>query len=327
MMFTQPVLHLHHQPRLRRDQPGDAWCAPATSPTPTGPTTATSRSPPTAAPTGSRAPSRAGSTAAARSPPRPTAAGSSGRPATRASASSTRSASATPGPPSTGIPANAIGRVRPGRTRTSSTASAAARSTSAPTAAPRFTADRGDRPADHRHVQFKAVPGREGDIWLAGGATGLGLWRSTDSGASFTKLADVQRGRQRRLRQGGARADLPGAVHSCGTVDGVNGRLPLRRRRRDLGARSTTTAHQYGNTGEAITGDPRVYGRVYLGTNGRGILVADRTGGDARRPRHPRRRHRPPRRRRPRRPRPRRRRPRRRRPPRRRPPAARRPTG
>src|SRR5678816_4201889 len=44
-------------------------------------------------------------------------------------------------------------------------------------------------------VRFKAVPGREGDIWLAGGAewdNTYGLWHSTDSGTSFTKLANVE---------------------------------------------------------------------------------------------------------------------------------------
>ena len=49
--------------------------------------------------------------------------------------------------------------------------------------------DRGDRPADASNVQFKAVPGVEGDIWLAGGRRHRGLCHSTNSGATFTKVA------------------------------------------------------------------------------------------------------------------------------------------
>jgi hypothetical protein len=122
-------------------------------------------------------------------------------------------------------------------------------------------------------ARFKAVPGVEGDVWLAGDT---GLYHSTNSGASFTKVSNVTEA----VNVGFGRAapnQTYQAVFLVGTVDGVKGVY----RSDNAGGtwvRVNDDAHQFGNMGEAITGDPRIYGRVYLGTNGRGILYADRTG-------------------------------------------------
>jgi cellulase/cellobiase CelA1 len=119
-------------------------------------------------------------------------------------------------------------------------------------------------------VHFKAVPGKEGDIWLAGDT---GLFHSTDSGASFSKAAGISKA----VNIGFGKA-APGASYSAlylmGTVNGVTGLF----RSNNAGGnwtRINDDQHQYGNAGEALTGDPRVYGRVYLGTNGRGIIYGD----------------------------------------------------
>jgi photosystem II stability/assembly factor-like uncharacterized protein len=117
-------------------------------------------------------------------------------------------------------------------------------------------------------ARFTAVAGREGHVWLSG--TG-GLWRSTDSGATFTKLANVQESDNIGLGKAAPGATYP-ALYTIARIANVHGVF----RSTDAGAtwvRINDDKHQYGNIGDAITGDPRVYGRVYLGTNGRGVVL------------------------------------------------------
>jgi hypothetical protein len=127
------------------------------------------------------------------------------------------------------------------------------------------------------NVRFKAVPGRAGDVWLAGGKAGLpyGLWRSTDAGATFTRLASVDEGDAVGFGRAAPRRSYP-AVYVSAKVRGVRGIF----RSDDEGRRwerVNDDDHQYAWTGSTITGDPRVYGRVYVATNGRGIIVGDRS--------------------------------------------------
>ena len=138
-------------------------------------------------------------------------------------------------------------------------------------AAPNFPFDR---------VKIKAVPGYEGDVWAAGGATWdyYGLYHTTDGGQTFTKLANVQEADSVGFGKSITTGGYP-AIYISGRVNNVRGIF----RSTDTGAtwvRINDDAHQYGKFGEnCITGDPRVYGRVYVGTNGRGVIYGDINGG------------------------------------------------
>lgn len=126
-------------------------------------------------------------------------------------------------------------------------------------------------------AQFKAIPGIEGDIWLAGNPGGI--FHSTNGGASFTRLGSVT------AADGiGFGMAAPGqtymALYAEATVDGTRGIF----RSDDAGAtwiRINDDQHQYGAFNEPISGDPRIYGRVYVGTNGRGIVYGDPAGSVA----------------------------------------------
>ncbi|MEH0574274.1 cellulose binding domain-containing protein [Streptomyces sp. B21-108] len=124
-------------------------------------------------------------------------------------------------------------------------------------------------------VRFKALPGVKGDVWLAGGASdgAYGLWHSTDSGATFTKLSGVEQADTIGFGKAATGASYQ-TLYTSAKIAGVRGIF----RSTDKGAtwtRINDDAHQWGWTGGAITGDPRVYGRVYVSTNGRGVVYGD----------------------------------------------------
>ncbi|MFE9648901.1 1,4-beta-glucanase [Streptomyces sp. NPDC006365] len=123
--------------------------------------------------------------------------------------------------------------------------------------------------------QFKVVaaPGRSGDLWIS--AKENGLFRSTDGGAVFSKVTSCRSSHCLGFGKAAAGADYP-AIYQVGATGtgAVTGVL----RSDDLAGtwvRINDDAHQWGWTGETITGDPRVHGRVYLATNGRGIQYGD----------------------------------------------------
>ncbi|HWU09223.1 MAG TPA: 1,4-beta-glucanase [Streptomyces sp.] len=128
-------------------------------------------------------------------------------------------------------------------------------------------------------VQFRvaAAPGRSGDLWLS--AKDNGLLRSTDGGRTFAPVAGCQASHALGFGKAAPRRGRAGypAVFQTGRVSATYDGVAVLRSD-DAGrtwVRINDDAHRWGWTGEVITGDPRVHGRVYLGTNGRGIQYAD----------------------------------------------------
>jgi photosystem II stability/assembly factor-like uncharacterized protein len=122
----------------------------------------------------------------------------------------------------------------------------------------------------HGEGQLRPVPGRAGNLWLAGWEGGL--LRSTDGGRSFQPVPGVGAAEAVGFGKAALGRDHP-AVFVVGRIGGVRGVF----RSDDVGeswVRVNDDDHQYGKA-LVVTGDPRRYGRVYLGTNGRGIVVAD----------------------------------------------------
>ncbi|MFF8034351.1 MULTISPECIES: 1,4-beta-glucanase [unclassified Streptomyces] len=134
-----------------------------------------------------------------------------------------------------------------------------------------FTARAGGLPAGDAQFKLVAAPHRTGDLWLS--TKGNGLYRSTDGGVAFTRVDSCRASHTLGFGRAADGAGYP-AIYQVGSTGAVTAVL-----RSDDEARTWTRIndddHQWGWTGETVTGDPRVYGRVYLATNGRGIQYGE----------------------------------------------------
>ncbi len=117
---------------------------------------------------------------------------------------------------------------------------------------------------------LSATPGVEGDLWLAFGTNGL--YHSENGGASFVKLENVMAADSLGFGKAASGENFP-ALYLAGKIGDSEGLF----RSADTGAtwtRINDDRHQYGVISR-VTGDPRIYGRVYFATSGRGIIYGD----------------------------------------------------
>jgi len=132
----------------------------------------------------------------------------------------------------------------------------------------------GDVPASpERQWPLIATPGEAGDLWVVARE---GLFHSTDAGRSFSRT------------EGGILVAAlafgkapPGRRYPALYAIGAKGDTAAIFRSDDEGAswlRVNDTQHEYGRRFRCIAGDPRVFGRVYVGTDGRGIVYGQPRG-------------------------------------------------
>ncbi len=119
-------------------------------------------------------------------------------------------------------------------------------------------------------AQTCAVFGIEGDVWFTSGYNGL--YRSVNSGASFTKISGVDAAYKVAFGKAADGATYP-AIYIQGRVGGTYGFY----RSTDGGstwARINDAMHNFLAV-RSFAADPKTFGRVYIGTSGRGIIYGD----------------------------------------------------
>lgn len=133
--------------------------------------------------------------------------------------------------------------------------------------------DRGDDRGGQDRIY--ATPGREGDLWLA---AYHGLYHAP-AGKALVRIAGVEQIHGfgfGKAAPGAPRDGKAAALYLVGTVQGVRGFF----RSTDGGAtwlRINDDQHQWGLVLH-ISGDPKKFGRVYVGTHGRGTFYGDAKG-------------------------------------------------
>ena len=114
-----------------------------------------------------------------------------------------------------------------------------------------------------------SAPGKEGDLWLA---LFDGLYHSLDAGKTFNKMNNVTELHAFGFGKGAPKANYS-SIYLVGDINGARGIY----RSDDVAktwVRINDDQHQWGLVLH-ITGDPKKYGRAYVGTHGRGVFYGD----------------------------------------------------
>ncbi len=125
--------------------------------------------------------------------------------------------------------------------------------------------------------QIRPVPNRAGDVWIACGNGGLRRYLHAHD--VVENISAVQSCQAVGFGKAPTGKDFP-AVYIWGSIGGVEG-IFRSDDEGDTWIRINDDKHQYGGPGNGnfVTGDANVFGRVYMSTVGRGIVMGNLDGG------------------------------------------------
>ncbi|WP_406196538.1 1,4-beta-glucanase [Streptomyces sp. NBC_01017] len=134
-----------------------------------------------------------------------------------------------------------------------------------------FAARAGGLNSGDKEFQLAVAPGWSGDLWLS--LKWNGLYRSTDGGTTFTKADSCRASYTLGFGKAARGASYP-ALYMVGSTESGTA-VHRSDDEAKTWVRINDDLHQWGWIGAAVTGDPRLHGRVYLATNGRGVQYGE----------------------------------------------------
>ncbi|MFT3950594.1 MAG: sialidase family protein [Oscillospiraceae bacterium] len=123
------------------------------------------------------------------------------------------------------------------------------------------------------NINYDACPDTEGDLWFALGSAGV-FYMDADNGELVKTSAAVNDADA----IGFGKAETEGGYMALYIIGECNNQGHGIYRSTDKGAtwkRINDDTEKWGNVNMNISGDPKVFGRVYVSTNGRGIIMGD----------------------------------------------------
>ncbi len=121
-------------------------------------------------------------------------------------------------------------------------------------------------------MAVETTPGKEGDVWIAQGTSGLR--HSSDSGATFATIGNIQVANSISFGKASPATPTVPALYVLGTVNNIaNGLF----RSNDYGAtwQIVCAPVHTGVTPQGMAADRQVYGRVFLGASGNGTMYIE----------------------------------------------------